>query len=659
MEQGKRKISAAVAAVMVACVLAAFAILYIFTKGGAHVAADKGYSKVLIIGIDGMDPKVTERLMADGKLPNFRKLADEGSFLRLNTSYPPESPVAWTSIATGMNPGKHNLFDFIKRNPNNYLPELALFETSSGLSGTDYGNPIKGVPFWRITRDAGVPTSVIRWPVSFPPEKVEGHMLSGLGVPDIKGFLNGYSYYTTEDVDEDSGSSSTLVKVEMSDGVVETEVYGPRTKKLGKMVIVKVPMKIETDADAGAAELVIQNKTHEIELGEWSDWIRAEFKIGFTKKVYGIFKAYLVSAEPFALYVTTIQIDPENPVQEISYPKSYSAELAKSMGLYYTLGMPEETDGYVDGRIGPEAIRAQISDVENERNKMFGREFRRFNEELDRGILAFVYDSSDRTQHVFWDDKVIGGGEPGGESGVGAGAKVNPAIADYFEKKDAFLGKVLERMDDETALFIVSDHGFTSFERAVCVNRWLYENGYIKLKKEITEEDSGALFRHVDWEETKAYAVGFTSIYVNLKGREGDGIVEYEDKDKVVGELIEKLEALVDEKTGRKVINKAYRREELYSEKYLENAPDIIIGFMPGYRMGWKSPIGGFDMQVISDNAKKWSGDHLVDPSFVPGVLFSNVAIKGDSAHQEDLVPTMLDILEIPIPSEIDGRSLI
>ncbi len=598
------------------------------------------YEKVLVIGIDGMDPKILDKLFSEGKLPNLKKLSESGSYMNLNTSYPPHSPVAWTSIATGTNPGKHNIFDFIRRNPETHMPELSLSKTVAGIAGTNYESYVKADPFWRIISKAGIPSTIIRWPVTFPPEKVEGNLLSGLGVPDVKGFLSGYSFYTSEEVDSEK-SSNKIIVVSEDNGIIDTEVYGPRTKKGNEIVEVPSPMEIRLNNDS--VNIIVQGESYSVDVGEWSPWIRAKFKAGMFRNVYGTFKAYLVSIEPFKMYVTAMQIDPENPVVDISSPKDYSAELAKEIGDYYTLGIPEETDGLIDGRFDDKAFLSQVYEIDAERTKMFWKEFKNF----DKGVYAFVFDSSDRVQHMFWNTKLLNNET----------LKVDKAIEDYLVKKDKFVAEVLGKIDNETLLMIISDHGFSSFERAVSINTWLVENGFMTLNGEIDENDDGALFKNVDWSKTRAYSLGFNSLYINLKGREGNGVVV--NKKKVVDEIIAKLENLTDPKTGKKAVNKAYRSEEIYDGPLMNDAPDIIIGYNPGYRMSWQTAIGGFTKEVFSDNTKHWAGDHLIDPKFVPGVLFSNIKINKTSASQMDVAPTILDALNVTIPKEMDGRSLI
>lgn len=591
--------------------------------------------KVLLIGIDGMDPKITQQLMDQGKLPNFQKLADGGSFMPLATSYPPHSPVAWTTIATGVNPGKHNIFDFIRRDPKNYLPQLSLYKTAQGISGTDYSSYVKAEPFWRKTSDAGIPTTIIRWPMTFPPERVEGKMLSGLGVPDVKGLLSGYTFYTSTDLDDDK-----VVNVQIIDGKISTEVYGPKIQKMSNRVSTTASMQIEVRADS--TFLIIDDKQYVVQKGEWSEWINVEFKVDVLKKVHGIFKAYVTHLDPFEMYITTVNMDPQNPLHDITYPDTYSSDLASMIGLYYTLGLPEETDGFVDGRIDDAALLGQINEIEVERQKMFWKEFN----EWDEGVLALVFDSSDRIQHVFWDEKLLGD-----DDGI---YSINPAIVKYYEAKDRFIGKVLDMIDDDTLLIVFSDHGITSFERAFSLNRWLVNNGYMTLNKDIGE-DEAPLFKEVDWSQTNAYAAGFNSLYINLKGREGQGIVE--NRESLVEELVEKLEKVVDPKTGETIINRAYLREEIYSGPYLSDAPDIVIGFKPGYRMSWQTAIGGFTADELFDNEKVWDGDHLVDPKYVPGVVFTNKKIIRKNVSQIDIMPTVLEYLGLST-LEMEGTNI-
>ncbi len=606
---------------------------YVFSPG--LVGMKNTEKKVILIGIDALDPRIMEKLMGEGKLPNFKRLAEMGSYSRLETTIPPETPVAWSAAATGSNPGKYGIFDFIRRDPTTYFLHLSLTNERKTPFGTKYESAMKGLPFWRITSEHGIGTVVIRWPVTFPPEKIKGRMLSGLGVVDIRGFLNSYSFYTTKDIE--GGEVGRVVKVKEENGTIKTNLFGPMVRKGGEVVDSTSPMKIRLYEDHVLIE--VSGSEYEVKVNEWSDWIRVKFRVDFLTEVYGIFKVYLLSLSPFEMYVTSIQIDPENPIVDITYPREYGKELVKEIGLFYTLGMPEDTKAVTEERLGRSTFFQQVKEIERERERMFWHEFERFKD----GVFAFAFDSNDRLQHIFWEE-----------------GEIPEEVEWYYRGKDALLGKVLDRIGNDTYLMIFSDHGFTSFERAVNINTWLVKNGYMSLTKnlsEITEDDPGSLFKYVDWERTKAYSLGFTSIYLNLKGREGKGIVE--EKERLVEEIMEKLKRLTDPKTGRRVIGNLYKGGEVYEGEYAKEAPDIIIGFNPGYRMSWQSAMGGVTPWIIKDNEEEWKGDHLIDRNHVPGVLFTNFKIRKQNPSIMDIAPTVLSLLGLEIPKSMDGESLV
>lgn len=578
--------------------------------------------KVLVLGIDGMDPKMASRMISEGKLPNFEKLY----FKNLSTTMTPQSPIAWASLATGKNPGKTNIFDFIRRNPKNYLPVLSLAKTKSTLSGTDYEPYVRGDSFWKLTSESGVPTSVIRWPLTFPADKVSGNLLSGLGVPDIRGFLSGYTYYTESD--ELKGEDKT-VKVESESGVINTVIKGPRKRTSKGVVDVTVPMEIEIGA---AAKFNVNGQEFTVEENSWTPWIEMEFKVGFAKKMSGIARGYLISLNPFRMYLSDVQIDPNDPEWKISHPKDYSKELVSEVGLFNTLGMAEDTGAYEEDAITREIFLEQVNDIEEERTKIFWKEFEVFQE--NGGLYAYVFDESDRLQHMFY-------------------GKEDQVIEDYYIGKDKFLGEVLDKIDSDTNVLVISDHGITNYTRSVELNAWLVSEGYLVLK----EDKNIPLFKDVDWSQSKAYSIGFSGIYLNVEGREGEGIVAESDKDDLMNEIISKLKTLKD--GGEDVVFNAYKSEDIYSGPYVSDSPDIVVGFYPGYRAGWESPIGGTPKKIFSDNNKKWGADHIVDASFVPGSIFTNFEFEKEFVENVDVFPTVLTLLGVDVPSDIDGESLI
>ena len=616
-------------------------IVLLLIVGGLIVFAgkqgqQKSTSKVLVLGIDALDPQVMRKLISEGKLPNFKNLSKRGSFQELATSYPPETPVAWTTIATGTNPGEHGLFDFVIREPGSYLPKLSVSDQSRNITGIEYLSPVSAKQWWKITSEANLETSIYRWPISFPADEVSGEMLSGLGVPDIRGFLSGYSYYAEkEPLISNPNKPENLVKVTVRNSSLESQVYGPVINRASKTETITTPFTIKIQETQ--AVMKIDKKEYQLKTGEWSDWIQAEFEIGFLKNITGIFKVYLTSTSPFQMYMTSIQIDPQNPIVEISYPRDFSKTLAEEIGNYYTLGMAEETAGLVDDRLSEKAFLDQIKEIESERDKMFWYGFEKFTQQ-NNGVYAFVYDSLDRLQHMFWEAD-----------------RINPKIETYYVNKDKLLGEILKKIDQQTEIIIISDHGFTSFDRAVNLNTWLYEQGFLHLTQKPDNSDPGSLYKYVDWSKTKAYSMGFASIYLNLKGREPEGIVE--NKEKTANEIKEKLLQLTD--GDKQVVHNVYRAKDIYSGDQSQNAPDLIVGFKPGFRMDWEAPVGGVTQEVIYDNTRRWRGDHLVDPSFVPGVFISSFKTTKKSVKQTDVAPTIMKLLDQKDQEIHEGQSLI
>lgn len=608
---------------------------------------DNQKRKVILIGIDGFDPVIADELMARGELPHFSSIKQSGSFKPLETSNPAQSPVAWASIATGSNPGHHGLFDFISRDPSNYLPRLAILKPNKhnflGKESSMFHPVLKGVPFWDITSKNNVSTSVIKWPVTFPPPSIEGNMLAGLGVPDVNGTLGRYTMYSTENRNNnDNDKKGNIIKLLPKDSVADSIIIGPNKSEL--------PFTISVDTSKKCITLKINDNTHELSINEWSGWIPIEFKHTFGQKIYGIARFYLNSISPeINLYMSSIHIDPRNSVFPLSSPKEYASELAEKIGAYHTLGLPEETNGLVDELISHDAFLNLNDSIQNERENMFWSEFNKF----DQGVLAFVFDTVDRIQHMFWTtrDKT----HPLYNADLAERHAL--VIEAYYKRMDGIIGRVKKEIDDDTLLVIVSDHGFNSFRRAVHLNTWLANEGWLVTK------DSGAvepLFENVDWKKTRAYALGFSSIYLNIKGREKEGVVtsgiESEDIKK---DIAKSLLAFKDSKTNELIMRNVYFGNEIYDGPYKNDAPDIVIGLKPGFRVSWQTAVGAGPKDIIEDNLKNWSGDHLIDPSFVPGILFMNHKTAVEKPHQNDIAPTILSYFNIPKPEYMTGKALL
>jgi predicted AlkP superfamily phosphohydrolase/phosphomutase len=474
-------------------------------------------------------------------------------------------------------------------------------------------------------------------------------MLSGLGVPDLKGLLGQYTFYTSEGLAEDKERKGQIIYLKPQGQTIKTQILGPPIARLTGKKISQIPLEIRLDQENRLANLRIDGKEYTLREGELSGWIGLKFGIGMFKHVRGICQFYLDSVRPeLRLYLSPIQLDPEQPAFVISHPDGYAAQLAKSIGTYHTLGMPEDTNALKDGLLNQDVFLRVCDTVMMEREKMLWYELGRFKE----GVLAFVFDTTDRIQHMFWSVR-----DPEHPTYDEAFAKrYRDVIGEYYRQVDRIVGRVLDSIDQHTLLIILSDHGFASFRRAVHLNSWLVQNGFMVLG---TPEGS-ELFKDVIWEKTKAYALGFSSIYLNLRGREGRGVVDPGDEAQRLGERIaEGLTQLRDPDRNTPVIKRIYTRQQIYQGDYLSEAPDLIVGFEPGYRTSWQTAIGGAPHGILQDNLKRWSGDHLVDPGYVPGVLFVNHKISVPSPSLIDIAPTILGCFGLPKPDEMEGTSLL
>jgi predicted AlkP superfamily phosphohydrolase/phosphomutase len=271
---------------------------------------------------------------------------------------------------------------------------------------------------------------------------------------------------------------------------------------------------------------------------------------------------------------------------------------------------------------------------------------------LRQGSLVCVFDATDRIQHMFW--RYLEKDHPAAR-GVGD-AEHRHAIRDLYKRNDALVGRVMAQLRDGDVLMVLSDHGFSSFRRGVNLNSWLRQEGYLVLKE--GSDGSEEWLRGVDWTRTRAYCLGLTGMFLNIKGREQHGIVAPAEVAAFKREIIGKLSGLVDSETGQVGIREVFDTSALYSGPYLENAPDFLIGYNAGYRTSWDCATGVVAAPVFEDNVKAWSGDHCIDPRLVPGVLFCNRTIDEKDPALIDIAPTALRLFGIEPPAYMDGRPL-
>jgi predicted AlkP superfamily phosphohydrolase/phosphomutase len=606
---------------------------------GRRAMARARIKRFVVLGLDGMEPSLAEKFMAEGKMPNLSRLRDKGSYMKLGTTAPPLSPVAWSTFLTACNPGKHNVFDFLTRDKRNYLPLLS----SVNIRGTSkvwklgrYRIPIgkpdirllrKGKPFWNTLGDHGIFSNVIRVPITFPPERFRGVVLSAMCVPDLRGSQGTFSYYSTRAEGEDEYTGGERIQVKREGNVIRSHLVGPENTIVENGGAMTCPFTV-TIKRPGEATLSVNGHQYSLKQHEYTPWVEVEFKAGMGIKVRGICEFLLINTEPeFELYVTPIQIDPDKPAMPISYPNVFATYLSKSQGKYATLGLAEDTWGLNAKILDDDGFLHQCLEADAEREKMFFDALSK----VRRGLCVCVFDGTDRIQHMFW--RYIDPDHPAHQGQCEKERQRRDAIEALYKRMDDLVGRTMKACDDKnTVLTVISDHGFNTFRRGIDLNVWLEQNGYLTLKP---DGRGKKYLAGVDWSKTKAFCLGLAGIWLNVKGREGKGVVDPKEAQALRDELCEKLTGLRDEEKGEEAIHRAFNAHRIYNGPYKSEAPDIIIGYNKGYRVSWEAAIGQPTDKLFHDNTKAWSGDHCIDPSLVPGVLFCNRKVRLSPSPQE------------------------
>ncbi len=606
--------------------------------------------KLIFIGFDGLDPRLTERLMAEGKLPHLARLRESGGYRRLRTTFPVLSPVAWSTFATGVNPARHNIFDFLSRSMRSYVPELSSAKIVPDARGPKAGffrflrppsveGKRRSEPFWAILGRHRIRSIILRVPVTFPPEKFNGMMLSAMGTPDLKGTQGSFSIFRTDGppAEVEGGTHYPLDRdAHGYSGFLEgpTDPSGRSTRPL------RIPFRLVEPGDARPPVLRIQGERFELRPHEYTPWIRVRFRVGRFRSVFGIVRFLMTaSGQPFSLYATPVQIDPENPGLPISHPGVYASYLSKLIGVFATLGMAEDTWALNERVLSERDFLDQAYGIFDERLRMFTDALQK----TRRGIAGCVFDTSDRIQHLFF--RQMRDGAPGQEfTGV---------IEAMYRRMDEVVGFALQHVDASTALVVLSDHGFCAFDRGVNLNAWLSQNGYLSVEP----DGGGKYFAGVNWKATRAYALGLGGLYLNLEGREPEGTVRPGAEARALKqELIGRLTGLRDEAAGRDAIRNVYDADAIYSGPYIDRAPDLVIGYHEGYRTAWGAAVGKVEGPVFEENDRPWSGDHCVDPPLVPGILFANRPIDSLDPGIEDMAPSFLRLFGVDPPAWMEGK---
>jgi len=600
----------------------------------------------IIIGFDGLDPRIVQSLLQRNRLPNMRRLMESGTFTELQSTVPPLSPVAWSSLITGVNPGKHNVYDFLRRDPISYriLPALAAADDFiQPRNGKPKGNIRlyrKSIPFWHLLSKASMPSFIFRVPATFPVEPFDNiRLLAGMGIPDLRGTQGLFTCFEAGLQSPVTTQNGERIPLKLRNGRLEGILTVQ--KDADNEWMVNISLKPEGNSNNG--RLSLPGCSFVLKQHEYSTWIRIPFRKGFST-FYGIARFCLLAGFPDArLYVSPLHIDPSRPVIPIAVPGRYSIELAKEHGLFGTLGMAEDTGALMDGVLNPDLFLKQTYNLQTERENIFLDEIRRTPE----GFCMGVFDFTDRIQHMFFG---------GGANDYPWDNNQSAIIAEAYERADEFLGRILTTVDNNSLVFVLSDHGFERFKKGFNLNAWLQQNGLLATTALNNKEE---YLQSIDWQATKAYAFGLNSLFLNRIGREGKGIISDTEAESLIHFISENLLKIKDPETGQPVISNVYSASETYHGPYLENSPDLIVGYAPGYRVSWQSARGGVGHDLLEPNNTPWTGDHCMDPKHVPGVFLSNHKINTQKQpHLTDIAPTILNAFNIPVPNYMDGQIL-
>ena len=670
-------------------VLAWLAIPHPLKKHPAPRSA--AHERVVVLGIDGLDPEILAEAMQrfPERMGNFQRLADQNGIHSLGTSTPPQSPVAWSNFITGLNPGGHGIFDFIHRDPATRMPIASTTKSSDPtvlslfgdwqlpLWGGDGGSNRSGEAFWTLLALRGIPADIWRMPANFPVVPSDGLSFSGMMTPAVDSAYGEFTFYTEVPVASEFAVGKKIRNVlPTSGGQIKTSLEGPASPFDKTPEPVRTPLTVSLDRENRAAAVELDGKVLVLEPGEWSEFVPVTFATApaHLADVHGIVRFYLRSIEPFQLYASPINIDPEAPVAPVSEPLEASAELASrrtGIGPYYTQGMPEDVGALKAQVFSDREFMLQSGLVHAEGERMMEYALDRWLANERGGFLFFYFSTVDLCGHMLWrhGDELHPHHDPAFASTSSVewtrreGSTWKDSIIDLYLAMDVVLGELSARLPADTTLIVMSDHGFAPYWRKFSLNTWLFENGYLVLKPGMDKEkpanapdfEAVSILEAVDWSKTRAYGVGFNGLYLNLAGREGlgphakpgeQGIVTREQAPLLLAELKAKLEALRDPKDGAQVVLRCDLASEVYSGERArtgDGMPDMIVGYNSGYDNSDEATQGRIPHDVLADNlGGTFNGSHLMAPDVVMGTLLSNRKVLPGRHGLEDLTVEIL-----------------
>ena len=559
--------------------------------------------RTIILGFDSFDPNIYQGLAAQGKMPNLQRLAKMGGYSPLKVSNPPQTEVSWTSIATGADPGEHGIFDFVHRDPATYSPFVSILVTKKSSVGLQYVRPYDAHTIFDEAVKQGYPATALWWPAMFPssPESAV-NMIPGLGTPDVKGQLGVGSLFAVGANPMGDKAKTKFAELQQKGQELCAELDGPLTQEKGQVIPAKLSFSFQPTQNG--AVLRIGGNTVNLESGKWSPYLEVKFKTGLFFSIHAITRAIVTSLNPFTVYFLPVQIHPLHTAWRYGAPGSFVKEVWNSAGPFLTLGWPQDTNGLEDGCISDGQFIELCEEIFTTREKILVKQIDKFSE----GILASIFDDLDRVQHMF--------------------RRRSPSVViDWYLRLDAFVGRILAIIEKlpgkKVQLLVLSDHGFADYVYQFNLNHWLIENGYMVVKQDATTKDLSA----VDWANTKAYAIGLNSLYINLIGREGQGSVPVEQVETLTQEIRDRLKT-ASSQTGDKVFSNVYLRHEAFSGPLLKYGPDIVLGYAPGFRASSDTGLGKWGEEIITLNTGHWEADHCIDVQKVPGVIFSNESLE-------------------------------
>ena len=616
-----------------------FLVLPVLLLSACNRSQSRTYDKsVIVLGVDGMDPGFLERHWND--LPNLKHLRDKGGLTRLATTTPPQSPVAWSTFIIGTDPAEHGLFDFVHRDPSTLQPISSMAEVEGPahtlkigpwllpLSSAQVRSFRSGRSFWEILSAAGIPVSVIRMPTNYPPVKDAGFALAGMGTPDLEGTFGTFTFYTDDPFEKGHEvSGGRFVPVTARDHRVVLPVEGPANTLRSDRRPTELDLIADVDEDAAAARFQIGNQQFVLKQGEWSPWIHVRFPL--IKGIAGVAGMFRLYAQQLSfgirIYRSPLNIDPEDPALPVAAPERYGRELAQRTNSFYTQGIEEDTSALRQGALDLPEYLAQSEIVSREHTALLRDSLDRFH----GGFLFFYFSEVDQNSHVLWgshDDELL----------------------KTYQTIDQDIGMVMDRAPGNATVIVMSDHGFAAFNRGVNLNTWLSREGFLAMSN-----GQDQTFASIDWKRTKAYAMGLNALYINLAGREQDGIVAPgAARDTVAGDLAKRLRELRDPDTGELAVSDVTAPGKT-SSRY---APDLIIGYAPGYRASWETALGGIPADVIRENTDAWIADHCISAAAVPGVLLGTRTPRVHDPQLKDVTVTILKEFGMGPDAAMKGR---